>query len=277
MTAGFAGTTDTTNVRAGAAGAQWAVVVGCNPHPNPLPEGEGTCRGQEPRTQPFRPSTPCALRCRARWIPAFAGMTGPGAGTSDTTLPPLRRVCAPLSRTLDSSLRWNDGAWRGEHRTQPFRSSAPCALRCRVRWIPAFAGMTGPGAGTTDTTLPPLRPVCAPLSRTLDSSLRWNDGAWRGERRTQPFRSSAPCALRCRARWIPAFAGMTGAWRGERRTQPFRSSAPCALRCRARWIPAFAGMTGPGAGTTYATNVKVGVAMGQWGVVVWLGGTFEVT
>ena len=30
--------------------------------------------------------------------------------------------------------------------------------------------------GTSDTTLPPLRPVCAPLSRTLDSSLRWNDG-----------------------------------------------------------------------------------------------------
>ena len=34
--------------------------------------------------------------------------------------------------------------------------------------------------GTSDTTLPPLRPVCAPLSRTLDSSLRWNDGGIRG-------------------------------------------------------------------------------------------------
>ena len=92
MTAGFAGTTYVTNVRGGAAIGQWAVVVGCNPHPNPLPEGEGTCRGQEPRTQPFRPSAPCALRCRARWIPAFAGMTGPGAGNvgHNPSAPPPR-------------------------------------------------------------------------------------------------------------------------------------------------------------------------------------------
>ena len=58
MTAGFVGTTYVTNVRVGAAMGQWAVAVGCSPHPNPLPEGEGTCRGQEPRTQPFRPSAP---------------------------------------------------------------------------------------------------------------------------------------------------------------------------------------------------------------------------
>ena len=59
--------------------------------------------------------------------------------------------------------------------------------------------------------------------------------------------------------------------RQEPRTQPFLPSAPCALRCRARWIPAFAGMTAGFAGTTHVTNVRVGAAMGQWAVVVGFG------
>ena len=122
---------------------------GPHPHPNLLPSREKgpdiRARGQGCEVPvftgttdtPLRPSALCALRCRARWIPAFAGMTGAAQSTMGA---PLRPVCAPLSRTLDSSLRWNDGA---------------CA-------------------GTAGS---PLRPVCAPLSRTLDSSLRWNDGS----------------------------------------------------------------------------------------------------
>ena len=156
----------------------------------------------------FPPPPPCALRCRARWIPAFAGMTG---AAQSTTGAPLRPVCAPLSRTLDSSLRWNDGG------CAEYDGGAPpllCALRCRARWIPAFAGMTGAAQGTTGA---PLRPVCAPLSRTLDSSLRWNDGGPTRERRGRP---SALCALRCRARWIPAFAGMMGDLRGNGGARP---------------------------------------------------------
>ena len=141
------------------------------------------------RERRTHPSAPCALRCRARWIPAFAGMTG--------------------------AMRWNDGAvsyagaYARERRTHP---SAPCALRCRARWIPAFAGMTG--------------------------AMRWNDEAHPSARLHPPPSSTqgAPSFLA----WIPAFAGMTGPARG-RRAHP---SAPCALRCRARWIPAFAGMTG---------------------------------
>ena len=110
---------------------------------------------------------------------------------------------------------------------------------CEVR---AFAG----------TTYVPLRPVCAPLSRTLDSSLRWNDGdrgqgcevpvctgttgSHSGVRRSgktfnfRPF----PLISDLRLRFVPS---------RERRMCP---SAPCALRCLARWIPAFAGMTGTG-------------------------------
>ena len=119
--------------------------------------------------------------------------------------------------------------WRRDGAMGSCRRSAPCALRCRARWIPASAGMTGACAGTTGA---PLRPVCAPLSRTLDSSLRWNDGGLRGGRRGlrggRRGRPSAPCALRCRARWIPAFAGMTGPARGT--TGPARGTAGAPLR-----------------------------------------------
>ena len=42
--------------------------------------------------------------------------------------------------------------------------------------VPACAGTTG------------VRPVCAPLSRMLDSSLRWNDGD-RGARNDEGLRT----------------------------------------------------------------------------------------
>ena len=172
-------------------------------------------------------------------------MRGSRLHGNDGGAPPhLRPVCAPLSHTLDSSLRWNDG---GPHphpsllpsrekgpnihtRRQgcgasafagtmgaPLRTSAPCALRCRARWIPAFAGMTGGltlilafspqgrrdlifTQGGRDARFPPTRerrgrpsaPVCAPLSRTLDSSLRWNDGGPHPHPSLLPSREKGP-------------------------------------------------------------------------------------
>ena len=136
--------------------------LGLHPHPHLLPSREKGPEGdrdarflrrQEPRTQPFRPSAPCALRCRARWIPAFAGMTARFAGTTYAT-----NVKVGVAM----------GQWA-----------------VVVGWGGQNAGMRGSAkTGTSGTTLPPLRPVCAPLSRTLDSSLRWNDGSWRGNRRS---------------------------------------------------------------------------------------------
>ena len=148
------------------------------------------------------------------------------AGIADSTVtkPPLRPNGGHPHRDARFPSSW-------ERRGRP---SAPCALRCRVRWIPAFAGMTGPAQKRRGA---PLRPVCTPLSRTLDSSLRWNDGACAGTTGAPLRPVCAPLSrtLDSSLRWNDgACAGTTG-----------RPSAPCALRCRARWIPAFAGMTGP--------------------------------
>ena len=100
--------------------------------------------------------------------PEGTGMWGYRLHGNDGGAPPhLRPVCAPLSRTLDSSLRWNDGG--GLTLILTFSPQGR-------RGFPAYVGMT-------ET---PLCPVCTPLSRTLDSSLRWNDGGrgvTRGRRR----------------------------------------------------------------------------------------------
>ena len=60
-----------------------------------------------------------------------------------------------------------DLSLRGERRKHPTQGHPHRGQGCEV---PVFTGTTGA----------PLRPVCAPLSRTLDSSLRWNDGACAG-------------------------------------------------------------------------------------------------
>ena len=159
--------------------------------------------------------------------PEGAGMRGSRLHGNDGGAPPhLRPVCAPLSRTLDSSLRWNDG---GPH-------PHPSLLPSREKG-PEGAGMRGSRLHGNDGGAPPhLRPVCAPLSRTLDSSLRWNDGG-HPHPSLLPSREKGPdIHTRRQGCEVPVFTGTTGV--------PLRTSAPCALRCRARWIPAFAGMTG---------------------------------
>ena len=107
-----------------------------HPHPNLLPSRE---KGPE---RPLHPSAPCALRCRARWIPAFAGMTGPRRGGAARE---LRDAPPPRVRS-----------------------------RCRARWIPAFRWNDGAYAGTTGSCA--YAPPDHPHPRLLPSREKGPDG-----------------------------------------------------------------------------------------------------
>ena len=117
-----------------------------------------------------------------------SGMRGSASSRERRVAPPphLAAPCALRCRfTLDSSLRWDDGS-----------------LTLILAFSPQGRRDLTFTQGGRDARFPPtredggapphLRPVCAPLSRTLDSSLRWNDGGPHPHPNLLPSREKGP-------------------------------------------------------------------------------------
>ena len=89
----------------------------------------------------------------------------------------------PLTRRLWASRPWlwpRVASLEVARSGETFNSVAFGCIQLHFPFSEPSSSEASAKTGTSHTTLPPLHPVCAPLSRTLDSSLRWNDGGVRG-------------------------------------------------------------------------------------------------
>ena len=172
---------------------------------------------------------PCALRCRARWIPACAGWPRRSSRTLTLTLSQRARgVARPLKQLHSVAFRCIPIVYAGWGFTlilafspQGRRDLTACAgttVRSGQEWRTLNSVAFGCNSRTLTLTLSQRARGPARL-RGKGGVIRVSDACnqcrgWRRDGAMGSCRRSAPCALRCRARWIPASAGMTGACAG---------------------------------------------------------------
>ena len=150
-----------------------------NPHPDPLPEGEGICGGAflseyarfcrfptsgvrsfsgvirsggPPYPGPIWPDlawfTPRGLRSKPGCeVPVCTGTTEEWPGAAKLLfwfrLVPFRSISCPPNPHLDSSLRWNDGVIRVNDVCEQCSNLRGHGAMGNCRWFPACTGTAG--------------------------------------------------------------------------------------------------------------------------------------
>ena len=221
---------------------------GFHPHPSLLPsreKGSDRLRGNLSRWRHRRVGTESLGRDRLRWCTLATPGIGPGRSRPRHACRNLGGVCKwvthaggrnrGLAAALESSYSFSGVSATGNCRDDvawlcvALEDGEPGHARTRCFAWGFTLILTFSPQGRRDLTVcagtaRAFAPVCAPLSRTLDSSLRWNDGCFRLNDAYDQCRAGATAA-----QWA-VVVGLGVCWGGRSGEQ--RDTTRSIAKCR---------------------------------------------